>query len=153
MFEYKKFLEYPVRIKNTNPRLANIIITQYGGPHGELGASLRYLTQRYTMPDKFTKGLLTDIGMSDLKCSHTSHQHLTLNLIPLSICVGASLNKHQCPPDYVPLFFQQGFYKKSHHALLHRVACSYIPLCHLLLDCSHTMPFLLLHLSAHFQVL
>ena len=66
MFEYKKFLEYPVRIKNTNPRLANIIITQYGGPAGELGASLRYLTQRYTMPDKVSKGLLTDIGTEEL---------------------------------------------------------------------------------------
>ncbi len=64
MFEYNKFLEFPIKIKNSNPRLANIIITQYGGPHGELGASLRYLTQRYTMPDDTTKGLLTDIGLS-----------------------------------------------------------------------------------------
>ncbi len=64
MFEYKKFLQHPIKIKKTNPRLANIIITQYGGPHGELGASLRYLTQRYTMPDAVTKGLLTDIGLS-----------------------------------------------------------------------------------------
>lgn len=64
MFSYKKFLEYPIKIKNTNPRLANIIVTQYGGPHGELGASLRYLTQRYMMPDDVSKGLLTDIGMS-----------------------------------------------------------------------------------------
>ena len=62
MFSYDKFLEYPINIKNTNPRLANIIITQYGGPNGELAASLRYLTQRYTMPDDVTKGLLTDIG-------------------------------------------------------------------------------------------
>ncbi len=64
MFSYDKFLEYPINIKNTNPRLANIIITQYGGPNGELAASLRYLTQRYTMPDDVTKGLLTDIGTS-----------------------------------------------------------------------------------------
>ena len=64
MFEYKKFLERPIRIKKTNPRLANIIVTQYGGPAGELGASLRYLTQRYIMPDDISKGLLTDIGMS-----------------------------------------------------------------------------------------
>ena len=62
MFSYKKFLEYPVRVKNTNPKLANIIITQYGGPNGELAASLRYLSQRFTMPDEVTKGLLTDIG-------------------------------------------------------------------------------------------
>ena len=66
MFEYKKYLQYPINIRNKNPRLANIVVTQYGGPHGELGASLRYLTQRYTMPDEVTKGLLTDIGVEEL---------------------------------------------------------------------------------------
>ncbi len=64
MFSYDKFLQYPVRVCKTNPRLANVIITQYGGPNGELGASLRYLSQRFTMPDEVTKGLLTDIGTS-----------------------------------------------------------------------------------------
>ena len=63
MFSYNKFLEYPINIKNKNTRLANIVATQYGGPNGELGASLRYLSQRYTMPDEVTKGLLTDIGL------------------------------------------------------------------------------------------
>ena len=66
MFSYCKMLEYPIKIKNPNPRLANIVITQYGGPNGELGASLRYLSQRYTMPDDTTKGLLTDIGTEEL---------------------------------------------------------------------------------------
>ncbi len=66
MFNYSKFLEFPVHINEPNPRLANIVITQYGGPNGELGASLRYLTQRYTMPDDVTKGLLTDIGVEEL---------------------------------------------------------------------------------------
>ena len=66
MFEYNKFLEFPIKVKNPNPRLANIIITQYGGPNGVLGASLRYLSQRYTMPDDMTKGLLTDIGVEEL---------------------------------------------------------------------------------------
>lgn len=66
MFQYNKFLEFPIKIKRTNPKLANVIITQYGGPHGELGASLRYLTQRYMMPDDVTKGLLTDIGTEEL---------------------------------------------------------------------------------------
>ena len=66
MFEYNKFLQFPIKVKNCNPRLANVIVTQYGGPHGELGASLRYLTQRYTMPDDMTKGLLTDIGVEEL---------------------------------------------------------------------------------------
>lgn len=66
MFEYKKFLQYPIKIKDTDTRLANVIITQYGGPHGELGASVRYLSQRYTMPDNVSKALLTDIGTEEL---------------------------------------------------------------------------------------
>ena len=73
MFSYDKFLQFPINIKKPNPRLANIIITQYGGPNGELGASLRYLSQRYMMPDDVTKGLLTDIGMSYPKCSRTKY--------------------------------------------------------------------------------
>ena len=62
MFVYTKKLQYPVKIKNPNPRLARIILTQYGGPDGELGASLRYLSQRYSMPFDELKGLLTDVG-------------------------------------------------------------------------------------------
>ena len=62
MFVYEKKLQYPVKIKNTNPRLAALIISQYGGPDGELGASLRYLSQRFSMPYPELKGLLTDIG-------------------------------------------------------------------------------------------
>ena len=66
MFVYEKKLQYPVRIKNPNPKLAAAIITQYGGPDGELGASLRYLSQRYSMPYPELKGLLTDIGTEEL---------------------------------------------------------------------------------------
>lgn len=66
MFSYEKKLQYPVKISNSNPKLAQIIITQYGGPDGELGASLRYLSQRYTMPHAELKGLLTDIGTEEL---------------------------------------------------------------------------------------
>ncbi len=66
MFSYEKKLQYPVNIKKTNPKLAQIIITQYGGPDGELGASLRYLTQRFSMPYAELKGLLTDIGTEEL---------------------------------------------------------------------------------------
>ena len=66
MFKYEKFLQRPIKISNPNPRLANIVATQYGGPNGELGASLRYLSQRYTMPNDMTKGLLTDIGTEEL---------------------------------------------------------------------------------------
>ena len=62
MFSYNKKLQYPVKIKNPNPNLAKIILTQYGGPDGELGASLRYLSQRYSMPFDELRGLLTDIG-------------------------------------------------------------------------------------------
>ena len=66
MFIYNKKLQYPVKIDKPNPRLAQIIITQYGGPDGELGASLRYLSQRYSMPFDELKGLLTDIGTEEL---------------------------------------------------------------------------------------
>lgn len=66
MFIYDKKLQYPVKITNPNPRLASVIISQYGGPDGELGASLRYLSQRYSMPYDELKGLLTDIGTEEL---------------------------------------------------------------------------------------
>jgi len=66
MWSYVKQLQYPVHIKNPNPRLASIIISQYGGPDGELGASVRYLSQRYSMPYPVVKGTLTDIGTEEL---------------------------------------------------------------------------------------
>ena len=66
MWVYEKKLEYPVNIKNPNPKLAKIIITQYGGPDGELAASLRYLSQRFGMPDQKAKAVLNDIGTEEL---------------------------------------------------------------------------------------
>ena len=66
MWQYEKKLQYPVNIKNTNPKLAKVIISQYGGPDGELGASLRYLSQRFAMPYPELKALLTDIGTEEL---------------------------------------------------------------------------------------
>lgn len=66
MFIYEKRLQYPVKIKNPNPALAKLIISQYGGPHGEIGASLRYLSQRYTAPCPELKAILTDIGTEEL---------------------------------------------------------------------------------------
>ncbi len=66
MFIYDKKLQYPVKIDRPNPKLASIIISQYGGPDGELGASMRYLSQRYSMPFDELKGLLTDIGTEEL---------------------------------------------------------------------------------------
>ena len=66
MWKYEKNLQYPVNIKKRDPKLANLIITQYGGPQGELGAALRYLNQRYTMPDAKGRALLTDSGTEEL---------------------------------------------------------------------------------------
>ncbi len=66
MFVYEKKLQYPVKIKTPNPALAKFIVSQYGGPDGELGASMRYLSQRYSMPYPELKGLLTDIGTEEL---------------------------------------------------------------------------------------
>ncbi|MGI6129544.1 MAG: manganese catalase family protein [bacterium] len=66
MWIYEKKLEYPARVSGPNPRLAKVVITQYGGPDGELAASLRYLTQRYTMPTGQGKAVLTDIGTEEL---------------------------------------------------------------------------------------
>lgn len=66
MWQYQKKLQYPVNIKESNPKLAKIIISQLGGPDGELGASMRYLNQRYAAPYAQVKGLLTDIGTEEL---------------------------------------------------------------------------------------
>ena len=66
MFVYNKKLQFPVKIAKTDPKLASIIISQYGGPDGELGASLRYLSQRFSMPFPEVQGLLTDIGTEEL---------------------------------------------------------------------------------------
>ena len=66
MFVYEKKLQYPVKIATPNPKLAAVIISQYGGPNGEAGAALRYLSQRYTMPHPELKGILTDIATEEL---------------------------------------------------------------------------------------
>ena len=66
MWTYNKVLEYPINIKCTDPRLAKVIISQYGGPDGELAASLRYLSQRFGMPDQKSKAVLNDIGTEEL---------------------------------------------------------------------------------------
>lgn len=66
MWKYEKKLQYPINIKNVSPKNAQIIISQFGGPDGELGASMRYLTQRYSQPFNEVKGILTDIGTEEL---------------------------------------------------------------------------------------
>lgn len=76
MWLYEKKLEHPVKVAGPNPRLAKDIITQYGGPDGELAASLRYLTQRYTMPISQAKGVLTDIGTEEL-----AHMEIVASLV------------------------------------------------------------------------
>ena len=83
MFIYEKKLQFPVKIATPNPKLAAFIISQYGGPDGELGASMRYLSQRYSMPFGQAKGLLTDIGteeLSHLEMVATVVHQLTRNL-------------------------------------------------------------------------
>ena len=88
MFIYDKKLQYPVKIANPNPRLASVIISQYGGPDGELGASLRYLSQRYSMPYDELKGLLTDVGTEELghlEMIGAIVYQLTRNLTPQQI--------------------------------------------------------------------
>ena len=66
MWTYNKVLQYPINIKCPNPKLAKFIISQYGGPDGELAASLRYLSQRFGMPDQKSKAILNDIGTEEL---------------------------------------------------------------------------------------
>ena len=66
MWIFEKKMEFPVKIKNTNPALAKLIITQYGGCDGEVAASLRYLSQRFAMPDQKAKAILNDIGTEEL---------------------------------------------------------------------------------------
>ena len=66
MWTYNKVLQYPINIKCADPRLAKVIISQYGGPDGELAASLRYLSQRFGMPDQNAKAILNDIGTEEL---------------------------------------------------------------------------------------
>lgn len=84
MFNYVKRLQFPVNIKHSNPQAAAIIISQYGGPDGELGASLRYLSQRYSMPYPELKGLLTDIG-SEHTQERFSFSNASISCVPARI--------------------------------------------------------------------
>ena len=88
MWKYEKRLQYPVKISTPNPKLAQVIISQFGGPDGELAASQRYLAQRYSMPFKEAKGLLTDIGteeMAHMEMICAIVYQLTKNLTPEEI--------------------------------------------------------------------
>ncbi|MBE6722430.1 MAG: manganese catalase family protein [Ruminococcaceae bacterium] len=91
MWSYEKRLQYPINIKNPDPAMAKIILSQYGGPNGELGASLRYISQRYVMPYPELKAILTDIGteeLAHLEMISALVYQLTRNLTPEQIKAG-----------------------------------------------------------------
>ncbi len=91
MWIYEKQLQYPVKIARPNPRLAGVIVSALGGPDGELGASMRYLNQRYTMPDGRVIGILTDVGSEELghmEMVAAIIYQLTRNLTPDEIIAG-----------------------------------------------------------------
>lgn len=91
MWNYEKRLQYPVKITQTNPKIAQVIISQFGGPDGELAASMRYLSQRYSMPYKEVTGILTDIG-SEASEMFLSEANAFLTVLPVdSLC---------CPQPY-----------------------------------------------------
>jgi spore coat protein JC len=92
MWIYEKKLQFPVKIKNPNPKLAQIIISQLGGPDGELAASMRYLHQRYSMPYKEVVGILTDVGSEASKTFRAapySHQNEKGAALRLPFAIGA----------------------------------------------------------------
>ncbi|MEA4882584.1 MAG: manganese catalase family protein [Clostridia bacterium] len=87
MWVYEKKLEYPMKVSGPNPKLAKSVVTQYGGPDGELGASMRYLTQRYSMPTSQAVGVLTDIGTEEL-----AHMEMVASLV-YNLLKGASIQQ------------------------------------------------------------
>ena len=98
MWNYEKRLQYPVNISQPNPKMAQFIMSQYGGPDGELSASLRYLSQRFTMPDNMGIGLLTDIGSeaSEMEFSEAS-------AFFASVCGGASSGRFPASVSKAPV--------------------------------------------------
>lgn len=100
MWIYQKNLEFPVNIKTPDPRMAKLLITQYGGPNGEMGASVRYLSQRYTMPTDEAKGLLTDIGTEEM-----AHQEIICTMVR-QLLKGAT--REQIKEAYGPAYVDHG---------------------------------------------
>ena len=98
MFKYEKMLEYPINIKSKNLKLAKLLVTQFGGPDGELSASLRYLSQRFTMPDEKGKALLSDIG-----CEELGHVEMICTMIRQLIKDASidEIKKYELEPWYV----------------------------------------------------
>lgn len=85
MWNYEKRLQYPVKITNPNPKIAQCILSQYGGPDGEMGASMRYLSQRYSMPYRKVSGLLTDIGIDAAVQKNREKEWLTNRMLSYTI--------------------------------------------------------------------
>ena len=100
MWMYEKKLEYPVKISRPDPRMTKLIITQYGGPDGELGASLRYLSQRYSMPTKEAKGVLTDIGTEEL-----AHMEIIASMVRQLL---KGVSEKQIMEQYGPAYVDHG---------------------------------------------
>ena len=113
MWNYEKRLQYPINITQPNAQIAQVIMSQYGGPDGEMGASMRYLSQRFAMPNRQAMGMLTDIGREapELFRSETTAffalraRELPVDVSPQtllqpynSISKEASSNTHQCCP-------------------------------------------------------
>lgn len=109
MWNYEKRLEYPVNITQTNPQIAQVIISQFGGPDGELAASMRYLSQRYTMPYKEAAGVLTDIGIEASEmalfkanaffasvCGDASGEHFSASVSKAPVTPYAPVKLHLC---------------------------------------------------------
>lgn len=113
MWQYQKKLQYPVNIKNCNPAMAKLIISQYGGPDGEAGASLRYLSQRYTMPYPELKAILTDIGTEEL-----AHLEMVSAIV-------YQLTKNMSEEDIIKSGFAP--YYTDHTAGIYPVAASGVP--------------------------
>ena len=108
MFVYEKKLQYPVNIKQPNPKLAKAIITQFGGPDGELGAALRYLSQRYAMPYGEVSGILTDVGTEELghvEMISTIVYQLTRNLTPEEINLALEYYSQKTQVDSLDAYF------------------------------------------------
>ena len=117
MWQYEKKLQYPVKIANPNPKYAQIIISQYGGPDGELGASLRYLSQRYSMPFDELKGLLTDIGTEEM-----AHQEV-LSAVIRQLTDGLTATQIE-KSDFYPFYLEHtgGIYPTDTNGVPYTVA-------------------------------
>ncbi len=94
MWTYDKRLEYPVKVKKPNPAMAKIIITQIGGPDGEAGAAMRYLSQRYAAPDNTVRAILTDIGTEESRPTLTHHESKQSALFILHLLLHHRCQQH-----------------------------------------------------------